>query len=435
MPLQYVGFGLVEVIFFFYFTNQLAYRWANVPERVYRRSVFWNAFLIRAIYVVLIYYFYLLNTGKPFEFYAADSIFYNELGNLISDQIKSGNFDFVKNSGLALSDLGTPLYYGIVYLLVFKSILLSRIVTAIFNAWACVMVYDLAKRNFGEATGRISGIMMILAPQLIIYCGLTLKEGFVAFLCVAFVNMGDKVLRNARVTFWQVVFLILTGGSLFLFRTVLGLCAVFSLAVSIVMISGRVSGIQRRIFVFLILVSGIFFLLRTSIKEEVETLIQNESTNQTSQMENYATRERGNKLSVYGSKTIFMALIIPAPFPGVVNTDQDNIMLINGALYTRNVFAFFVFLALILLFKRRMLQKHILLLSFTGTYLGVLAMSGFALSERFHVPAIPFLLVLAGYGITNIDRKNKRYFIPYMILMVILILGWNWFKLAGRNML
>jgi hypothetical protein len=435
MPFQYVIFGLTEVLGFFYFSNHLTYLWAHVPERSYRRSVFWYAFLIRAIYVVFSYYFYLSMTGKPFEFDAGDSLFYNNMGNSISDNLISGNFHVFKDFELALSDQGTPLYYGIVYLLVFKSILFSRVVTAIFGAWSCLLVYDLARRNFGEATGRISGIMMMLAPQLIIYCGLTVKEIFLTFLCIAFVNAGDQALRRARVSISQVIILILTGGSLFLFRTVLGICAVFSIMLSLVMISGRVSGVARRLFILIVLFFGVIFLWNTGVREEVQFLIQNKSTNQSSQMEFYATREHGNKLATYGTKSIFFALIIPGPFPSLVDTGQDNLMVVSGGLYTRNIIAFFVFLALILLYKRKMLRRHIFLLSFTGAYLGVLALSAFANSERFHVPLIPFFLILAGYGVTRVNMKNRKHFTIYMIIMVIFIIGWNWFKLSGRGML
>jgi hypothetical protein len=62
-----------------------------------------------------------------------------------------------------------------------------------------------------------------------------------------------------------------------------------------------------------------------------------------------------------------------------------------------------------------------------------LAQSSFALSERFHLPALPFLIILAAYGITNINYKNHKYYIPYLLLIGIIIIAWNAFKLAGRG--
>ena len=124
-----------------------------------------------------------------------------------------------------------------------------------------------------------------------------------------------------------------------------------------------------------------------------------------------------------------------APFPTLVNTQQENLMMLSGAFYTRNVYVFFVLIALIMMYRRRMLRNHVLIISFLLSYMAVLASSGFALSGRFHLPAIPFLLVFAGYGITQMNNKNIKYYVPYLIVISLVIIGWNWFKLAGRGMI
>jgi len=63
----------------------------------------------------------------------------------------------------------------------------------------------------------------------------------------------------------------------------------------------------------------------------------------------------------------------------------------------------------------------------------VLAFTSFALSERFHLPALPFWYAFAAFGIVNKTHKNKSVYYIYLMLIFILILGWNWFKLAGRG--
>jgi hypothetical protein len=79
-------------------------------------------------------------------------------------------------------------------------------------------------------------------------------------------------------------------------------------------------------------------------------------------------------------------------------------MLINGDLFTRNVYVFFVFVAFYVLFKKKRLRNNLLLSVFLASYLLKLANSGFALSPRFHIPALPFLLIFAGFGITNLPK-------------------------------
>jgi hypothetical protein len=429
----WIGFGMVEVVTFFYFSTQVSKRWSFLPEQSYRRRLFWNAFLVRAVYVVFSYFFLILMTGQPFEFGVGDAMFYDEAGAMVSDKILSGDFNFFKDTGVVLSDQGFPIFLGIVYTFVFKSLILSRLVISLFGAWSCLLVYDLAKRNFGEATGRISGIMMMLVPNLIYYCGLHLKEIIMTFLFIAFINLGDKILRNARLTIGQATLLILVASSLFLFRTVLGICAICAMALAIIMIPSRTAIIERRLIASIVLFFGIVYILGTGTKGEVDFLLQNRKLNQKSTLEESATIEGGNKYAVYGSNIIFSLLIIPAPFPSFVDTNQENTAMINGNIYTRNAYSFFVFLALIIMIKRKLYRRYILILSTLGSYLLVLSLSGFALSERFHVPAIPFLLILAAYGITESKAKHQKYFIRYMIVMMILILGWNWFKLAGRG--
>jgi len=139
-------------------------------------------------------------------------------------------------------------------------------------------------------------------------------------------------------------------------------------------------------------------------------------------------------LAKYGTSTIFLPLMLFAPFPTLVYIDdQPNAMMINGNIFTRNVYAFFVLIALFTLYKKKLLTQHILILALLLSYLVILALSGFALSERFHMPAVPFLLILAGYGVTQMDKKNVKYYIPYLFIIGMVIFGWNWFKLAGRG--
>jgi len=68
------------------------------------------------------------------------------------------------------------------------------------------------------------------------------------------------------------------------------------------------------------------------------------------------------------------------------------------------------------------------------SYLLILANSGYALSPRFHVPALPFFLIFAGYGITQTKLNYSTYYVLYLICISAVVIAWNWFKLAGRGM-
>ena len=178
------------------------------------------------------------------------------------------------------------------------------------------------------------------------------------------------------------------------------------------------------------------FLLGSRISLEVEKYWDDKSANQTLSMQHRAVQDDGNKFAVYGSTKIFVPVILVAPFPTLVYIyNQENQMLLNGMYYVRNIYGFFVTVALFLLWRRKALRNHTLILTLLFGYLSVIASSGFALSERFHIPIVPFLIILASYGITQMNNGYKKYYFPYLILMAIIIIGWNWFKLAGRGII
>ena len=66
-------------------------------------------------------------------------------------------------------------------------------------------------------------------------------------------------------------------------------------------------------------------------------------------------------------------------------------------------------------------------------YLLVVALC-FCPLERFHLPALPVLLIFAAYGIGRQENKHKKYFTWWLVFIFVAIIGWSWFKLAGRGM-
>jgi hypothetical protein len=110
-------------------------------------------------------------------------------------------------------------------------------------------------------------------------------------------------------------------------------------------------------------------------------------------------------------------------------------MLLSGGFFVKNIMAFFVFVALLFLIKKKRWKNHILILAVFAIYLAILALSKFAIVERFHMPALPFFIILSAYGISVINKKSIKYFQGYVLLIAFIIVGWNWFKLAGRGII
>jgi 4-amino-4-deoxy-L-arabinose transferase-like glycosyltransferase len=420
---------------FFYYLNKLSKSWNKYPEAVFRKKVFTNAVWIRVIVITIMYGLFMYLYGWPYEAGAADAGFYVNTGYALSDSILNGQWNFFEQMhGVDLSDMGYPIYMGFVFTLVFKSVYLVRILTAFIGAWACLLIYDLAKRNFGEQVARIAAIMMMLYPNLIYYAGLTLKEELMVTITIAYVNLADKLLKAKRIKAKDIIWLTLLGASLFLFRTVLAVCMVLSLFTCIVIVSRRVSRRGRRMFLGIWVLVAMLAIFYSSVGDSIRQLISQSETNQESQLSHFSNRQNGNAFAKYGSVGIFLPMILIAPFPTFVNTYQENQMMIAGGVYTRNVFAFFVIIAFISMYKKKLLTKHCVIIVSFSSYLLVIASSGFALSERFHLPAAPFLIILAAYGITEMNAKRKKAYVPYLVFMALLLIGWNWFKVAGRGL-
>ncbi|MCE1154969.1 MAG: hypothetical protein LWW91_02400, partial [Bacteroidales bacterium] len=171
------------------------------------------------------------------------------------------------------------------------------------------------------------------------------------------------------------------------------------------------------------------------ISNEIEEVWESRKINQQESYEWRSSREDGNRLARNISSAYLAPAIFIIPFPTMVHVEsQQNQMLLHGGYYVKNVMAFFVFVALLMLFTTKKIREHLLLLSFTFGYLLVIAFSSFAHSERFHLPVLPLLLILAAYGVENVSPKLKVFFVPYLVVLLVLFVAWSWFKLAGRGL-
>lgn len=432
--------GILSVIGFFYFSNKLTQKWGGDYPEIFTKKIFKTALILRVSWVIISYFLYLLMTGKPFEFGVADAGFYNQMGVFGSGLIKQANFNFIEEfnkyaGGLALSDTGYPLYLSIIYFLTGNSIFIARILKAVLGAWMCVLIYKLASRNFGDSVGRMAAIFCMLMPNLIYYSGLHLKEAEMVFLTVLFIERADSLIRVHKYTFLTVLPPLLIGGTLFFFRTVLGATAMFALFSALIFSSRRVMSMSKKVVITGWIMVALAFFAGGTIINEVEEVWDNRLENQDTALEFYATRKGGNELAKYASKSIFAPLIFVIPFPTMVNTpSQENQQLLHGGNFVKNIMAFFTMFGLFIILKEKKWRDHLLILSFTLGYLIVIALSAFAHSERFHQPALPFILILAAFGVSNISNKEKNYFKWYMMFIFIVLIVWSWFKLSGRGM-
>ena len=426
-------FGLVSVLCFFHFSNVLTKKWANTSERILLIKLFLTALVVRIIWVIFSDWFYIYMTGLPFEYGAQDSLFYDAIARDLATR-GFAHYESVMQ-GLSPSDRGYPTYLGIVYMLSGKSILVARLIKALISAFTCVLIYKLAKRNFGGSIGCIAGIFSMLMPNLIYYCGLHLKETEMVFLTVAFVERADYVLRSKKYNLFNIIIPALLASSMFFFRTVLGAVAIGALGGTIVFSDSKQVGWGRRIMLGICLIAVIGYFLGNRVTIEVQTVWEASGESQQRSLEYRTERQGGNKFAKYAGTAVFAPMIFIMPYPTMINIeDQENQQLMNGSNFVKNITAFFTMLGVFVLFYRKKWKKHMLILSFLIGYLAVIALSPFAHSDRFHMPCLPFALIIAAYGLSQMDNKKKIYYNVYLVIIFIAIIVWNWFKLAGRGL-
>ena len=432
-------FGIVGVLGFFYGANKLTKLWGNYTDRLFKKQLFWTALAIRVIMVLILYWFFTqLSDKPPFMFHAADAEGYHQaaewMANSIRDRNSSSFFSWLFAEGGGISDAGYPLYLGSIYLLTGNSILIARLIKAIWSALTCVLIYKLGSRNFGESVGRMAGIFVMLEPHFIIYSGLHLKETEMIFLLVFFLERADNLIRSRSFRVGTIAPVFLLAASLFFFRTVLGLAAIFAFIMALLLSSQKVANLGRRWLVLILFVLCAGYFVGGRVLSEVEFYWEGRHTNQEAR---YGEIRRSQSLARYATKTVLAPMIFTIPFPTMVDVpEQYTQKLLNGGNFIKNILSFFVILVMFMLLLSGKWRDHMLPLSILLGYLVVLVFSAFAQSERFHQPALPFELMFAAYGISILynDVKYRRWFKYWTYLMFIAGIAWNWFKLKGRGL-
>lgn len=438
LPVVWIVLGVTVVLLSFSYMCRLIRQWFHLPEKQFSKKVFWTAFWVRTVYVVFSYVFYNLMTGIPFEFETADARFYHLEGVRLARFFLAGNFDVGSLTFLPkLSSQGIVTLMGIVYAMSFDSIIAFRIVNSFLGSWLCLMVFDIANRSFGEKAARISAVLAVVAPPLIYYCGLHLKEAVIVFLVVLFIDIGDRLLRARQMSARDVLLLFLTTVLMVFFRNALAVVLIISFVAALVLTTGRLSPVFRRIaitFVLFFFAVAVFSLdLVSEAEEETIRYLGYMETNVEDHMQHIAAR--GNELATMANRAIFAPLALIGPLPTLVDTQQDNSSMMAGSMFFRNVIGFFMIAGILLMVRNKQWRDHVFLLAVFFLWLFVLANSGYALQDRFHLILLPIIVIFSGNFILNADEKLVKYFNMYLLFLGVLIFVWNTFKLAGRGLL
>ena len=440
-------FGIAWVAGFFFLSVKFSKEWSVLrirKSKAFEKKLFQTGFWIRAAYVVFSYIFYMSMTGKPFEFAFADSEGYTQTAQWFSEEWERDNLwnTLTEMSQSSFSDMGYPLFLLLpihFFEMPFVQCII-RLIHAFFGAYTAVIVYRLVNRSMGDTTARLAAIFCMLHPVLICYCGLTLKEVLMTFLTVLFIDLADRMLRSRRYTFSAIAPLVLVGLLLFLFRTVLGMIVFMAVFFALVMMDSKIVSWGRKIILGILLTGVVFMAASDTIISEIQQVTDADVREQQEASLEYRYGEKkgsgvGNAFAKYAGAAVFAPLIFTIPFPTMVVVDgQEDMRLIHGGNWMRNIMSGFAILAMFMLLLSGDWRKYTLPLAMMLGYLLMLAFTQFAHSLRFHIPVMPFEMMFAAYAITNMRKKHKNWYLIWCLFMVVACFAWNWFKLAGRGL-
>lgn len=432
MKFDFLIIGIAWILLFFLLSVRYTRKWADIPEKNYIRKLFFTALTFRIVWVLFSYIYYFIKTGLPFEFGSSDALAYHDAAIWMKEIGWSQTMDYLSTKSIA--DSGYPIYLTILYTVFGDSVLIVRILKAVLGAWSCVLLYKLASRNVGEEAGRMAGIFCCLMPNLIMYCGLHLKEIEMIFLTIAALERADNLLRT-KVTFWKVLLVAVLVISLFTFRTVLGVTVIFAIGTSLVFSSSTMMSSWNRIVLITWAIIAIMVMAGGTIANEAQSLWEHRSENQTAKRD-WQVR-KGVEWAKYATGTVMAPMMFVLPFPTMVDVDEQyNQQLIHAGNYVKNFMGIFVIIAVFDAILRRKNWRDLSLLgSFVISYLGVICMSGFANSERFLLPGLPFLLIMAAYGISILDKSYFKWVKLWYWVVPVMVIGWAVFKLGSRGIL
>ncbi len=432
MKFDFLIIGIAWILLFFLLSVRYTRKWADIPEKNYIRKLFFTALTFRIVWVLFSYIYYFIKTGLPFEFGSSDALAYHDAAIWMKEIGWSQTMDYLSTKSIA--DSGYPIYLTILYTIFGDSVLIVRILKAVLGAWSCVLLYKLASRNVGEEAGRMAGIFCCLMPNLIMYCGLHLKEIEMIFLTIAALERADNLLRT-KVTFWKVLLVAVLVISLFTFRTVLGVTVIFAIGTSLVFSSSTMMSSWNRVVLITWAIIAIMVMAGGTIANEAQSLWEHRSENQTAKRD-WQVR-KGVEWAKYATGTVMAPMMFVLPFPTMVDVDEQyNQQLIHAGNYVKNFMGIFVIIAVFDAILRRKNWRDLSLLgSFVISYLGVICMSGFANSERFLLPGLPFLLIMAAYGISILDKSYFKWVKLWYWVVPVMVIGWAVFKLGSRGIL
>lgn len=434
--IEWMASALVILMAVILGVNRLSIRWRNTSENKFITELFISALVIRLIAMVILLAISYRTWGMFYYVGAKDEMVYYRVASEASVIWRDLGLNYAYSHILLsfrneISDTGFAMFLTIPIYIFGQAPVIIKVILCLIGSLVVIRGYRLASLLFDQPTSRLAAILILLYPVSWYYSVILLKEGLMVMMMIEAIISIVKVQRSfTLLSLIKFIFIVLV---IFFFRSAISILLVMVMAFSLFMQKRRTNIIYSVIVVFLTLGIYIFFLKSTGryneyYKQYTETDEFNERR--------LSEIERINPLVTIVGAPVYAALALVGPFPSVVKLPikdglphNDYYYNVAGNMFWM-IFAFFSIYGLYYAIRYKWKELAPLWAVIVG-YQFILFKAMLFTSVRFSYPAKPLLIILAAYGI--IQMKNKKWYPIYLAAAVMIIIAWNYVKLAGRG--
>lgn len=426
------------IILFLVFSgiNIFSKRWSVIAEKRFINKLFWGSFSIRliAMFVLLaISYktwnmFYIVGARDEMVYFRVAT----EAVEILKESTLSDAYLHITTSfKFDISDTGFSTFLMFPVFIFGVSPVTIKIFLCLIGSIVVVRGYKLAMLLFEEPAARLAGILLALYPISWFYSAIMLKESIMVLLMVEAIIFIIKTQRSFKLHFLLKALLAII--LLFFFRPATSILLLLAFGFSFFMQYKRKNMILNILLAGIVILIYIYFLKSTGRYDEYYTQYTN--VNEFSQ-ERLTFMESVNPFVAMVSSPVFAILSYVSPFPSVVLVPNAGGLPHTEYYYhvAGNIFwivlAFFSFYGLYYAIRYKS-HEMVTIIAFIIGYQFVLLKAMMFSSVRFSYPAKPFLLIMAAYGIYQL--KSKKWYPLYLLIALVMIVGWNYIRLKGRG--
>ncbi len=432
----WMAWGVSTVLFYFLLTYCFHGRWKGDERKSFVKKVFWVAFSIRALFVGAMMFYFYYQTGISMEYGAADSLNYHFTASYLSDLVRKGQFREVfwvlNGNTMGFSDQGYLLYLTTLYTCFGKNILGPRLLKALMSAYLCVVIYKFASRSFGEKTGRLAAVMAVFMPQFIHYTSTYMKETEMVFLATLALERMDYLIRSKHYTFWNIAIPILLTALTFGFRTVLGMILIASFVLFLLCAEPGMISRKAKCIALMVVAAVVVFFLFTPIGWEMLIIVHLNFGESNALVEKY--QQLGLNYAEYAQYKYTAPGAFVLPLTNLVEVANENQKMMNGTYFVKNYLAFFAMWSIVAAIREKKWRSFGLIGSYTLIYVMTIAFSFAFNSERYHLPALPGIIIMAAFAMTHFRKRDFVFYYGYNVVLLGAIVAWNYLKLAARGL-